>query len=55
MNPNLLPTELEIQEQAARMFPNNPEMRSSFVLGVYHTVYYNLKVKNNEAQEIKIC
>lgn len=43
-----LPTEAEIEMQAALIFPDNKELQSSFILGTHHTIYYNLKTKNDE-------
>lgn len=36
--PNL-PTEQQIEEQSFRLFPNCPELRSSYALGVYYGIY----------------
>lgn len=47
MNPNLTPTELEIQMHAVAMFPENELLQSSFIQGVWHTVY-NLKSKTSK-------
>jgi hypothetical protein len=38
-----IPTELEIEMSASRMFPDSPELQSSYIMGVHHTIYYNLK------------
>lgn len=45
MNPNLLPTEAEIEMQAALIFPDNKELQSSFILGAYHTIYFDIKIE----------
>lgn len=43
MSSLLIPTVAEIEIQAASMFLENPELRESFIMGAYHTIYYNLK------------
>jgi hypothetical protein len=45
MGINIIPTELEIEMQAAIIFPDSKEMQSSFILGVHHTIYYNIKIE----------
>lgn len=43
MSSLLIPTEAEIEIQAAAMFLENPELRESFIVGAYYTIFYNLK------------
>jgi hypothetical protein len=43
----ITPTELDIEIQAALIFPDSKEMQSSFILGVYHTIFYNSKTKKS--------
>lgn len=45
MTLNLIPTEQEIQAQAALIFPDNEELRNSFIEGAWTTIY-TMKVKN---------
>lgn len=47
-NPNQTPTEKEIQQKAAEIFPTNLEMQSSFILGACHTIY-NQKERKADA------
>lgn len=49
MTPSLIPTEAEIEMQAALIFPDNKELQSSFILGAYRTIYYDLKIKTDES------
>ena len=39
-----LPTEQEIEHQATLMFHNAPELKSSFIQGVWLTIY-EMKIK----------
>mgnify|MGYP003686566081 CR=1 len=54
MNPNLIPTEAEIEMQAALIFPDNKELQSSFILGAYRTIYYDIKPQEDETQTIPV-
>ena len=44
MKINLIPTELEIQIHAAKIFPDDKNLQSSFIQGVWHTIY-TLEIK----------
>lgn len=39
MTLNIIPTEREIQIHAARVFPNDKKLQSSFIQGVWNTIY----------------
>lgn len=39
MKINLIPTELEIQIHAAKVFQDDKNLQSSFIQGVWHTIY----------------
>lgn len=41
-----IPTESEIEAQAASIFPDNKELQASFIMGTWHTIY-NLKTESD--------
>lgn len=47
MNPNLIPTESEIEQMALRLFGTDESAKSSFIQGVHNTVY-RLKPKTTK-------
>lgn len=47
MTLNIIPTEQEIEIHAARVFPDNKEFQSSFIQGVWRTIYKSKIKKKN--------
>jgi len=48
MASNFIPTEMEIQTQAVMMFPDKPELQSSFIQGCWRTIW-SLKERKDES------
>ena len=49
MTPNLIPTARAIEAQAAQLFPIDKSLQSSFILGVWRTIY-TLKINKDESK-----